>query len=99
MAVRQLISRDSFCAAEIEIFRAIREWARHNSSAEVKSIFAEIRLPLMKLEDLLNTVRPSGLVSAEALLDAIKEQNERRDMDLRYRGLLRKRKNRFAINI
>ena len=38
----------------------------------------------------MNNVRPSGLVGADVILDAIKEQTEKRDMDLRYRGFLSK---------
>ena len=42
----------------------------------------------MKLTDLLDTVRPTGLVPPDILLDAIKEQSEKRSMDLSYRGFL-----------
>lgn len=51
-------------------------------------IVARLRLPLMKLDDLLNVVRPSGLVSSDAILDAIKEQNEKKSAHLTYRGFL-----------
>ena len=40
--------------------------------------------------DLLNIVRPSSLLSPDAILDAIKTKNESRDMDLKYRGYLGK---------
>lgn len=86
--MEQLISRDSFCAPEIEIFRAVREWVRHNPDEPPESIFGQIRFSLMKLEDLLNIVRPTGLVAPDLILDAIKEQSEMRDMDRRYRGFL-----------
>ena len=42
----------------------------------------------MTLEELLNYVRPSSLVSADTILDAIKSKNESRDMELDYRGFL-----------
>lgn len=49
-----------------------------------------VRLPLMCLTELLNVVRPSGLLSPDAILDAIKIRSESRDMDLNYRGMLSK---------
>lgn len=49
-----------------------------------------VRLPLMSLTELLNVVRPSGLLSPDAILDAIKVRSESRDMDLNYRGMLSK---------
>jgi BTB/POZ domain-containing protein 9 len=44
----------------------------------------------MTMTDLLNVVRPTGLVSADSILDAIKLQTESRDMELDYRGSLSK---------
>lgn len=51
---------------------------------------AAVRLPLMSLTELLNVVRPSALLSPDAILDAIKVRSESRDMDLNYRGMLSK---------
>lgn len=51
-------------------------------------IISKLRLSLMKLDDLLNVVRPSGLVSSDAILDAIKEQHEKKSGELTYRGFL-----------
>jgi BTB/POZ domain-containing protein 9 len=90
-AVDQLLSRDSFCAPEIDIFKAVREWTQVNVDAdtsECEMLVAHVRLPLMKLDELLNIVRPSMLIQPDRLLDAIKEQSEKRDMDLHYRGCL-----------
>ena len=42
----------------------------------------------MKLDELLNDVRPSELIPPDRLLDAIKEQNEKRDTELDYRGCM-----------
>lgn len=51
-------------------------------------IIARLRLSLIKLDDLLNIVRPSGLVASDAILDAIKERNEKKSGELTYRGFL-----------
>ena len=87
-SVRELISRDSFCAPEIEIFNAIQEWAGQNSSVDPTPILEAVRLPLMTMHELLNVVRDTNLVTADLILDAIKLQTESRDMDLQYRGFL-----------
>lgn len=57
---------------------------------EAQLIVARLRLSLIKLDDLLNVVRPSGLVVSDAILDAIKERTEKKSGELAYRGFLRK---------
>ncbi|XP_057371374.1 BTB/POZ domain-containing protein 9-like [Daphnia carinata] len=93
-----LLQRDSFCVAEIEIFRAVLRWWHHNSyddcivkedtSNELNSVLKSVRLPLITLSELLNEVRPSHLVSSDVILDALKFRTESRDSDLPYRGQL-----------
>ncbi|CAL1546096.1 unnamed protein product [Lymnaea stagnalis] len=85
-SMRDLISRDSFCAPEIEIFRAVCNWAEHNKGQDPTPILEVVRLQLMEMHELLNVVRDTGLVSSDSILDAIKIQTESRDMDLKYRG-------------
>lgn len=41
-------------------------------------------------QDMLNIVRPTGLISPDTILDAIKAKNESRDTELQYRGYLSK---------
>ncbi|CAG2113642.1 unnamed protein product, partial [Medioppia subpectinata] len=92
--LKEMISRDSFCAQEIDIFRAVSEWTQRNqalcnSSPEtVRDIMSCIRLSLISVNDLLSVVRTSGLVDPDAILDAIQAKNESRDTDLQYRGCL-----------
>ncbi|VDN06429.1 unnamed protein product [Thelazia callipaeda] len=89
-AVEQMVQRDSLCAPEIDIFRAVKEWIRMHpeSVEEAQMIIARLRLSLINLDDLLNIVRPSGLVASDAILDAIKERNEKKSGELNYRGFL-----------
>lgn len=89
-ALKEMISRDSFCASEVDIFRAVCEWAQQNPDVDMADILSAVRLPLMALPELLNVVRPTGLVSADTILDAIKARTESRDTDLKYRGYLSK---------
>ena len=89
-ALVEVISRDSFCAPEIEIFKALQSWKERNAEANITAVVKSIRLPLMSLDELLNVVRPSALISPDAILDAIKVKNESKDMELNYRGFLSK---------
>ena len=51
-------------------------------------LIEQIRLPLMKLDELLNDVRSSNLIDSDVILDAIKLKHESNDMSLKYRGVL-----------
>ena len=90
--IKEILLRDSFCAAEVAIFTAVHEWTRanHGTVAEdtAASILSSVRLSLMSTPDLLKVVRPTGLVPADVLLDAIQSRTESRDMELQYRGYL-----------
>ncbi|XP_013386966.1 BTB/POZ domain-containing protein 9-like isoform X2 [Lingula anatina] len=87
-ALCEMLARDSFCAPEVEIFNAVCLWYEKNPNCDIAKIMKNIRLTLMSLQDLLNKVRPKELVSADAILDAIKFKTEKRDMELHYRGFL-----------
>lgn len=88
-ALLTVVRRDSFAATEKEIFQALCRWCRqHGEGADTQEVMAAVRLPLMTLTEMLNVVRPSGLVSPDDLLDAIKNRSESRNMDLNYRGML-----------
>ncbi|KAE9548774.1 hypothetical protein FO519_008012 [Halicephalobus sp. NKZ332] len=89
-ALEQIISRDSFCAPEIEIFKGVVRWmdANPNESSQFEHLVFYIRLSLIKLDDLLNIIRPSGLIPADVLLDAINDQTKKKSSDLVYRGFM-----------
>jgi BTB/POZ domain-containing protein 9 len=90
--VRAIISRDSFCAPEVDIFKAVHNWVQINEATteEFAQILGEVRLSLMPTQDLLKVVRPTNLVQPDVLLDAIQSRTECRDMELKYRGYLSK---------
>lgn len=88
-ALLTVVRRDSFAASEKEIFLALCRWCRqHGEDAATQEVMSAVRLPLMTLTEMLNVVRPSGLLSPDHLLDAIKLRSESRNMDLNYRGML-----------
>lgn len=89
LALKEMIGRNSFCAAEVDIFRSVCRWIEHNPSCDAKAeILQAIRLPLMNISDLLSVVRPTGLILPDAILDAIQIKTESKDTDLNYRGFM-----------
>ncbi|XP_012274808.1 BTB/POZ domain-containing protein 9 [Orussus abietinus] len=87
-ALNELISGDSFFAAEIDIFIAVQAWLKANPDIDPSEVLGQVRLSLISITDLLNVVRPTGLVSSEVILDAIAARTQMRDSDLAYRGQL-----------
>ena len=93
MGIRTIISRDSFCAPEVDIFRAVHAWVAANPTDaphHTPEILGAVRLALMSTPDLLKVVRPTNLVPPDVMLDAIQSKTESRDMELNYRGYLSK---------
>ena len=92
-ALLDIIKRDSFCAPEVQIFRAVAEWVEANQGLnknDIAEVLGEVRLPLISLHDLFHTVRPSKLFEADAILDAIKLKTESRVNEMKFRGHLGK---------
>lgn len=92
-ALKDMISRDSFCAPEVDIFRAVCNWAEHNPGESLSDILCAVRLPLMTDGDLLHVVRPTGRISPDDILDALTAKLNCRDSNLNYRGHLLEEEN------
>lgn len=87
-ALKEMISRHSFCAKEVDIFLAVSHWIRHNPDTEFQDVLTAIRLPLISIPDLLNIVRPTKLLPPDTILDAIQMKSDSKDTDLLHRGYL-----------
>ncbi|KAJ8779368.1 hypothetical protein J1605_012657 [Eschrichtius robustus] len=87
-ALLNIVLKDSFAAPEKDIFLGLLNLCKHNSKENHAEIMQAVCLPLMSLTELLNDVRPLGLWSPDAILDAIKVQSESRDTDFNYRDML-----------
>lgn len=89
-ALKEMLSRNSFYAKEVEIFEAVHRWYLDKegrvSENTMTEILGQIRLPLMDTTDLLGPVRSSKMFDPDCLLDAIKTKKECPDLDLNYRG-------------
>lgn len=83
-----ILERDSFCAPEIDIFNIVKDWHELHKCEAKQELISKIRLPLMKLEELLNQVRLSKLIESDVILDAIKLKHESNETVLNYRGVL-----------
>ena len=90
VALIDLLSRDSFFAPEIEIFRAIVQWMERNNVGvdEARDLLKVVRLQLVSNNDLFNIIRPSGLYQPDQILDALHYQSEKKPQELQQRGLL-----------
>ena len=88
-ALCRLLSRDSFCAKEIEIFHAVVQWCkqRPDGTSLSSEVLKSIRLPLIATTDLVTTVMDSGLVSKDRLWEAIRIKKSSIEA-LSYRGKL-----------
>ncbi|CAD5224308.1 unnamed protein product [Bursaphelenchus okinawaensis] len=84
----QILSRNSFCALELSIFQTLMKWIDCHPEEEnmYNSLLQQIRLPLIKLGDLMEVVRPTNMIEPERILDAINDQISKRTSDLGYRG-------------
>lgn len=73
----RLLKRDTFAAPEAQIFQAVLTFTKQNHVATtvLDKIVELIRLPLMTLDFLLEVVSPSGLVSQELVINAIRAKN------------------------
>ncbi|XKL65076.1 hypothetical protein PGB90_005162 [Kerria lacca] len=99
-SVKSLISRDSFFAPEVDIFQAVCHWIQNNevSQEEQLDVLSAVRLPLMTFKDLLTIVRPTGLLSPEAILDAIETQTlQNCSNKINHRGLLQPELNMASL--
>jgi len=97
-SLAQILARDSFCAPELEIFHVVKRWHEVNNIEKPREeLMSKLRLQLMSLDELLNDVRQSNLLSSNVILDAIKLKHESTDMDLKYRGVLYPNEN-YASN-
>ncbi|XP_068141376.1 LOW QUALITY PROTEIN: BTB/POZ domain-containing protein 9 [Drosophila tropicalis] len=82
-SLEEVLRRDCFFAPEVEIFLAVWKWSRYNPTVDIKSVVDFVRLPLMNLEDLLQKVRPSGILEPDKILDAIDEQSTSKTLPYR----------------
>ncbi|KAH8396295.1 hypothetical protein KR222_007660, partial [Zaprionus bogoriensis] len=74
-SLEEVLRRDCFFAPEVQIFLAVWKWSRYNPDIDIKNVVSFVRLPLMNLEDLLQVVRPLGILEPDKILDAIDERS------------------------
>lgn len=91
-ALKEMLSRNSLCVKEVDVFEGVRRWYVDKTgsvpSEAMSEVLEQVRLPLMDTSDLLGVVRRSKLFHPDCLLDAIKTKKECKDVDLNYRGQL-----------
>uniref|UniRef100_A0A182XRD6 BACK domain-containing protein n=1 Tax=Anopheles quadriannulatus TaxID=34691 RepID=A0A182XRD6_ANOQN len=75
--VSSVLDRDSLNIEEIELFQAIHKWCTSNSEIgeKKKVIYDKIRYAAIPRKNLISTVRPTGVVNSDQLLDIIFTQD------------------------
>lgn len=80
-----LLQRDSFFAQEVDIFRAVLEWRKHNhvSDDDFQMIVSAIRFELIDFEELFTDVRESSILSETRFLDVLRTKTTGSNMNWR----------------
>ncbi|EDV95341.1 centromere/kinetochore protein zw10 isoform X3 [Drosophila grimshawi] len=73
-SLEEVLRRDSFFAPEVKIFMGVWNWNCYNHDVDIKTVASLIRLPLIDNKDLLQVVRPSGILEPDKILAAIDER-------------------------
>ena len=83
-----LISRDTFIAKEMHIFRAVQRWKEYNgkSKEEISSLLVCVRLAEIPKQCLLDDVYPSGLFSMSSIFVATEAQRVKKLSGMAPRG-------------
>ena len=104
-AFHSILKRDSFYVPEKVIFNCAKNWVEANLDPSDESyieqkekVLETIRLPLISFQDLFDTVRPTGFISADVILDTVRLQSEITDGTLLSRGMLRLNENIATMN-
>jgi len=90
-SVYDFFSRDSFAIDEMTIFSSIKRWMEVNTNVKSEDrnlLLSAVRLHLVPKNLLHGSVRESKLFSSDAILDAIKIQDQDKITDYRISGKL-----------
>ncbi|KAI3385122.1 hypothetical protein SNEBB_002581 [Seison nebaliae] len=68
-----ILQRNTLCLKEIDLFKTVYNWHTINGASSNKKLLSCVRYHLMKMDDLLNDIHSSSLLSAEYLLNLIKQ--------------------------
>ncbi len=71
--VQRIISRDTFVAPEVDIFKAVVQWTAHNSK-QVDDVVHSVRLCEIPAKDLFTTVEPTKLFDESEITTALRIQ-------------------------
>lgn len=69
--MQRLISRHTFKANEIEIFRAVQKWAKSKGDEKARPLLDQLPVQTMSVYYLVGPLRASGMFTDTAIVDAI----------------------------
>ncbi|CAM9491162.1 unnamed protein product [Ectocarpus fasciculatus] len=77
LQVLSLVREGELQVDEAELFKAVQAWVSRDTAErrrrvdEASCLSRHFRLPLMSLKELMSVVRPTNLIAADAILDAV----------------------------
>ncbi|CAM9846281.1 unnamed protein product, partial [Ectocarpus sp. 8 AP-2014] len=69
--VLSLVREGELQVDEAELFKAVQAWVSRDTAERRRHLSRHFRLPLMSLKELMSVVRPTNLIAADAILDAV----------------------------
>lgn len=70
-----LLKRDTFFALEEDIFNGVQRWITKNPEVDSATVLGVVRLPIIPLKELFTTVKKSGLLNSDQLLQVIEDKS------------------------
>ncbi|RWS20906.1 BTB/POZ domain-containing protein 9-like protein [Leptotrombidium deliense] len=74
--IMQLTARDSFLIDELDLFKCLIKWKEQNAQEDCGEIFANIRLHLIDIEDFVEFVMPTKVISSDDYLKSIASKSD-----------------------
>ena len=86
--LKLVLSRDTLVTAEVSVVEALQRWQESNqrSTEEMKELLDCVRLTRISPEELVQSIEPMGLFTAEQILTAIHAQSKPQLELMRPRG-------------
>lgn len=72
--LKEILSRDTFCATETDLFHFLLRWIEANPNTDYEQLLSCVRFSLFNTTEILTIIRPTGLVSDGLLFKALRER-------------------------
>lgn len=69
-----VLQRDTFFAEEVKIFKGVQMWITKNPELDSATVLDFVRLPIIPYDELFKTVKKSGLLTSDKLLQVLEDK-------------------------